>query len=307
MKFAEDWFPLGSFKDQKTDGLYIDKTLADNLNILSERITDDMHFLGLICGHDAVGNGKSTLAQHVGCYLTWKINQQHKLNNTFTQRNIVFKGEELTQRSFEMPRYSVLVLDEGDDLTTHGMKELSVRLKRYFRKCRQLNQILLLILPSFFELPRFYALNRSHFLIDVKFYGKFERGVFSFYGMKSKKNLYLKGKKWWDYDSSKSDFDGRFVGCYSFYPDLETNVATYKRYKYEDMSDDHELGKAQKKQTERDIKMKLFKRLRDKFKQITIKQLAEVFDITERTGNSWLKATNTLENEVSTENENATI
>ena len=160
-----------------------------------------MTFLGLISGHDMVGDGKSTLLTQVGTYLTWKINQLHGTNNTFTDKNLVFGGTDLEKVSFELPKYSVIGLDEGDDVTTHGMKEFAQHLKRYFRKCRQLNQIILVILPSFFEFPKFYALNRSHFLIDIFFQGEYERGYFNFYGPYAKKNLYLKGKKEWDYNA----------------------------------------------------------------------------------------------------------
>lgn len=238
MKFAEDIFPKGTFKGQQTDGAFINENLAVNLDIYAKKIVDDMHFALIISGNDSVGNGKTTLSTHAGCYLTYKINKQHNINNTFTHMNMVFKAKDLVKRSFELPKYSVIVLDEGDDLTEHSMKHSAKELKRYFRKCRQLNQILILILPSFFELPRFYALARSHCLMNVKFMGEFNRGYFDFYGPKQKKYLYLKGKRDWNYDISPSDFQGRFFSSYTFFPDVDKEIELYKKNKYDDMIED---------------------------------------------------------------------
>lgn len=291
MKFAEEIFPKGTFKGQQTDGAYLDKNLSANLDILARKIKNDMHFLLLITGHDGVGNGKSTLMTHVGSYLTWKINQIHKINNSFTARNMTFSGKQLEKRSFELPPLSVIGLDEGDDLTIHGMKDLASNLKRYFRKCRQLNQILILILPSFFELPKFYALSRSVFLLDVQFKGEFERGYFDFYSGQRKKLLYLKGKKEWDYNCVNSDFSGRFFSSYCFFPDLEGNIKGYKESKYED------LNKEEKKEpTPKEIltsySVEVCKRFRKVQPKITLKQLSEGFNVHERTIIRWIAKDN---------------
>jgi hypothetical protein len=296
MKFAEDIFPKGTFKGQETDGAYINETLAKNLDVIAKKIGDDMHFLGIISGHDMVGDGKTTMATHVGAYLTHKVNQCWKVNNQFTDKNMVFNSVELVERSFELPPYSIIVLDEGDDLTTHGMKELAVRLKRFFRKCRQLNHILLLILPSFFELPKFYALSRSHFLIDVMFMNEFERGYFKFYGAHSKKLLYIKGKKEWDYDSWKPDFKGRFFSSYVFFPDLKGCTDRYKEHKLSDMHDDSDekIDKRTKAQIEQDIKVKLFKQVHVN-STLSVKELSRQFGINIRTGFKWLEAENDRE------------
>ena len=294
MKFAEEIFPKGTFKNQETDGAYINETLASNMDVIANKIADDMTFMGIISGHDMVGDGKTTIATHIGTYLTWKINQIHKTNNTFTDKNLVFNSDDIQDISFKLPPYSVIVLDEGDDLTTHGMKDLAVRLKRYFRKCRQLNQILILILPSFFELPKFYALNRSHFLIDVMFQKEYERGYFKFYSPFSKKMLYLNGKREWNYDAYRSDFHGRFFSSYTFFPELEDCIKRYKRKKYEDMVNDSKdsAKKLDPETIKRQTTIKLFRQLRRNLKEITIDRLAAGFGVSGRTGDRWLSKEN---------------
>jgi len=289
MKYAEKLFPKGSFKDQKTDGAYIDGTLAENLDIFAKRIIDDMHFLILISGNDMVGNGKTTIGTQVGAYLTNKINELHNLNNSFTSDNVVFKGGDLSVTSFKLPKLSVVLLDESDDLKEHAMKDTTLKLKRYFRKCRQQNQILILITPSFFELSKFYALARSHCLINVKFYDDFRRGTFDFYGANSKKKLYLKGKKEWNYDVQREDFSGMFSSSYTFFPDLDDNIKKYKARKYYDMEHDADDDAPENwKQMEIELRIKLFGDLYTKLGDVTIKRIADGFGVSERTGKRYL-------------------
>jgi len=292
MKYAEEFFPMGSLPDQRTPGAYIDGTLAKNLDVYAKKIKNDMHFLIIITGNDSVGNGKSTLATQIGSYLTYRINELHNTENEFNSSDVYFNSKELTINSIEKPAYKIQQLDEGDDLTTHGMKELAVRLKRYFRKCRQLNQILILILPSFFELPKFYALARSHCLINVKFGGEFERGYFDFYGPSSKKKLYLKGKREWDYDVVSSDFSGVFSQSYHFLTanmpeQLKKEINKYKKRKFDDTRDDHivQLEEADKKK----YKKELFLELHEKMPFVTMKQWTEGFLVTEMTLYNWIK------------------
>lgn len=289
MKFAEELYPKGTFKGQETDGAYINENLAKNLDVLAKKVSDDMTFLGLISGHDMVGDGKTTLLTQVGTYLTWKINQLQGTNNTFTDKNLVFGGTDLEKVSLELPRYSVIGMDEGDDVTTHGMKEFAQKLKRYFRKCRQLNQIIIIILPSFFEFPKFYALNRSHFLIDVFFQGEYERGYFKFYGPLAKKMLYLKGKKEWNYDAWHSDFNGRFFSSYCFFPDLEGCTKRYKRKKYEDMvNDNQEELKLSPEKIKKQVMVDLITKLYQNYPKFNIKQCSAATGIAVRTLYNWL-------------------
>lgn len=289
MKFLESEYPKGTFPKQKSHGAYINETLANNLDTYARKIVDDMHFLIIISGNDAVGNGKTTLATHIGSYLTNKINELHGTTNSFTSKNVALNAKKLVKQSFENPQYSIQLLDEGDDLTTHGMKQAAVELKRYFRKCRQLNQILIMIIPSFFELPRFYALARSHALINVKFHGEFDRGVFDFYGPKQKKKLYIKGKKDWDYDAARPDFDGGFFSQYTFFPGLKDETKAYKKKKYDDMIEDAQEDHNQLSplQVERMIIARTFRMVKDGLPKIKQKDLAAAFRISARTASKY--------------------
>lgn len=225
-------FPKGTFPDQKTDGLYMDGYIKENLDVMAKRISDDMQFVAIVSGKGTVRNGKSTFAQHQGYYFTHKVNEIHKLNNKFTVNNIVFKADELIEKAFTLPKYSVLVLDEGDDLTAQHYSQLAIKLRRFFRKCGQLNLFLILLIPDYFELPRMYAVTRSTYLVNVMFAADFRRGYFEFYSGEKKRALYYKGKRFGDYNCVHPNFKGRFPKPYV------VDDEEYRKKKMADMMDD---------------------------------------------------------------------
>lgn len=259
-KVCEELYPKGTYKNQLSDGYYMEGFLKENIDIMAERVVDDMQFVGVISGRGTVRNGKSTLAQQIGFYFNYKVNKMHKLNNKFTAKNIVFKSNELIDTAFELPPYSVLVLDEGDDLTAQHYSRLAIRLRKFFRKCGQLNLFILLLIPDFFELPRPYAVARSTFLIDVSFQGKFERGFFDFYSLDKKRELYYKGKRYGDYKCVNSNFQGRFINLYT------VDEEEYRKKKYDDMFDDKGDNETQYSRKELNLKyIELIKKMEEAF------------------------------------------
>jgi len=282
VKVCEKQFPKGSNPKQKSDGFYMDGYLKENLDILAEKIADDQQFVILISGSGQVRVGKSVLAQQIGSYLTYKVREMHRVrNNKFDLSNIVFKAKDLKKKALELPKYSVVTLDEGDDLTEHYLSALSKELRKFFRKCGQLNQFIILLLPDFFELPRSYAITRSICLVDVHFYKKFERGYFKFYNFKAKKNLYLRGKKFSDYDIVNPNFSGRFTNFYT------VNETAYRSKKWRDLSNIDEAEEKTITQKLKDNNVILFKKLYQNL-GLTIAKLAQGFGISLRTAHRWL-------------------
>lgn len=282
MKILENKYPKGSLPNQKTDGRYVDETLYENLKIAAKNIVKDMTFLG-VCATSKldVGSGKSTLMQQIAEAYSDLVNQYHGTKLEVTMKNIVFRPQELIKRAFELPKYSCIILDEWEE--THYWSELAMALRQFFRKCRQLNLFIIIIIPNFFQLPMSYALSRSLFFIDVKFEGEFERGYFSFYNFKKKKDLYILGKKTQNYYVVKPDFSGRFVEGYVV-PREE-----YEKAKRQDMIDSEE--RVRPEITERNVKIKLFKQVCKQLKgKIPVKEIATGFGVTQRTATTWLKA-----------------
>jgi hypothetical protein len=280
MKILLDKYPLGSLKGQKTVGRYIDGTLYENLKILAKTIVNDMTFMALISSSTLeVGTGKSVFSQTLGEAFQEEINIQHKFNLTFTMKNIVFNSEQLIERAFELPKYSCLILDEGDDLDSHYYSKLSFTLRKFFRKCRQLNLFIIIILPNFFQIPAPYAISRSVFFIDVRFEGEFERGYFYFYSFGKKKDLYIQGKKTQNYGVVRPDFSGRFTDGYAV-PEAE-----YRKAKYEDMVNDNEESKTLSKD---EIIKELFNEIHQRNPNFSVYTLSELFGISKTSGYRWI-------------------
>ena len=281
MKILEDKYPIGSLPGQKTPGRYIDGILKENIDILAKNIMKDMTYLGVISSSTLeVGTGKSVFVQQLCEAYLDAVNKKHGLNLKLTMNNIVFRPKDIIKRSFSVPQYSVIICDEWED--ANYWSELGITLRQFFRKCRQLNLFILIIIPNFFQLPMSYAISRSVFFIDVKFSGEFDRGYFSFYNFARKKTLYIKGKKTQYYGIVQPNFTGRFGDGYV------VDEAQYRDGKRYDLERQEELEK--KPINERDISVKLFYKLYTHFKnRITIPDLSEGFGFTSRTGDAWLK------------------
>ncbi len=291
MKILEDKYPLGSLPGQKTPGRYIDGILHQNISILAKNIVKDMTYLGIISSSTLeVGTGKSVFAQQLcEAYLN-AVNKFHNFNLELTMNNLVFTPKEIIKRSFKVPRYSVIICDEWED--THYWSELGISLRQFFRKCRQLNLLMIIIIPNFFQLPMSYAISRSVFFVDVRFSGEFDRGYFSFYNFAKKKKLYLKGKKQQDYGVVQPNFTGRFVDGYV------VNEPEYHKVKREDLERQEEVEK--KPITPREITSKLFIKIYKHFKKdkkTTISELSKVFGVTTRTGHKWMQEGKIIEEE----------
>ena len=281
-KVCSKEFPMGSYSGQKSDGMFINDGVKHSVDILARNIQKDMQFVGLYSGDGTVRNGKSTCAQQHAYYYSWKISKLTGKNIPFTMDNIVFRAEDLIKKAFKLPKYSCIILDEGDDLTAHYFSHLSKNLKKFFRKCGQLNLFIILILPDFFELPSNYALIRSNFLINVHFLDEFTRGYFKFYGPKSKKNLYLYGKRWKDYDASPADFPGKFIHLYTVDEEI------YRKAKLDDMMSSEEEEISTKDQL-RNQKITYFNSVHEYFPKLLIKDLCCAFKISKRVATEYLK------------------
>lgn len=280
MKILEDKYPKGTWKYQRSSGRYVDKNYYENLRILAKKIVDDMTFFA-VCSSSTleVGTGKSVFMTQTGEIWSHLVKEIHGIDVEFKMDNVVFKPKDLIERSFKVPKYSCILLDEWED--SHYWSELGMSLRQFFRKCRQLNLFIIAIIPNFFQLPMNYAISRSVFFVDVRFEGEFERGYFRFYNYKKKKELYMKGKKFHDYNVVAPDFDGRFFQGYGIDED------EYRKAKYDDMINSEEEEK--KKLSENDIKIKIAKQFKSNCPEISNKTIARGFAVSERTIYQWFK------------------
>ena len=278
VKYCIDKYPKGSFPRQQTSGRYMDGTLHENISVLAKSIVKDMTFLGVgFSSTLEVGAGKSVLFQQIGEAYTEQVNKLHNLNIPFTKDNIVFHPKDLIETAMTLPKYSCIILDEWDD--AHYWSELATTLRTFFRKCRQLNLFMLAIIPNFFQMQIGYAVSRSIFAIDVKFEENFDRGFFEFYSFKKKKDLYLKGKKSYDYNVIRSDFIGKFPDGYAVGREEYLTKKRIDLQKYEE--------KEKKVLTEREMNIKLIHQFRKNKPELTLNEYASLFGTSKRTISRW--------------------
>jgi hypothetical protein len=221
MRVCKKWFP-------KTDGFFMDDRLAMQLEVLLKNIRNDWDFTIIITGQGEVRVGKSMIAMQIACYWAYEMFERYKIKLPFNiNENFVFEGKELIKKGNYLGityQYSPLVFDEaGADLEGRKIQQGSTQdVLDYFRECGQYNMLNILVLPEYFDLPKGIALSRSIFLIDVFYQANeeaiFERGFFNFYSRRSKKWLYLKGKRDLNYSCVKSDFGVRAGKFFRFYP-----------------------------------------------------------------------------------------
>lgn len=283
MKILEEKYPKGTFKHQKSDGRFIDGYLYENIETLAKRIVDDMTFLGIVYSSTLeVGTGKSVLCTQMGETWSYLMKKIHNIDVPFTMNNIVFKPKDLIERAFKVPKYSFILLDEWED--AHYWSELGMSLRKFFRKCRQLNLFMMVIIPSFFQMPISYAVSRSVFAIDVKFEQDFQRGFFSFYSFNKKKELYIKGKKFYNYNVVRPDFDGRFFDGYG------VDEETYRATKLRDMQEfDEDEQRPSKATIEKEVKAKIAYNVVNNDTGMTTKILAQAYGCSERTIQQYAK------------------
>lgn len=282
MKILLNKYPKGTYKGQMSDGKFMDGYLYENLKILAKRIVDDMTFMGVIFSSTLeVGTGKSVLATQIGEAWTEIMKDMHNIDVPFTINNIVWKPKDLIERAFQVPKYSFILLDEWEDQTYWS--QLGMTLRQFFRKCRQLNLFMMVIIPNWFQLNLSYAVSRSVFAIDVKFEKDFQRGYFSFYSFQAKRNLYIKGRKEHNYHVVRPTFNGQFIDGYGI------DETEYRKKKMQDMMEYDKENDKPKPLDVRLVTIKAFQELRKKIPKMPMKVLAEAFGVSEKSGFNWLK------------------
>jgi hypothetical protein len=222
---CEDWFPLTGKDKRPAPGFYMNDMLKEQLDILIKNVKNDWDFTIIIGGQGEMRVGKSMLGMQIGSYWTYMIEKLYGIKVPFNiKENFVLNGNELVSKGNKLGekyKYAVLDYDEAaDDLeSTKVMRASTQAIKDHLRKAAQYNMLNIIIQAEFFEIPKSIALSRSVCLLDVYYVpdknGIFQRGYFNFFGRRTKKKLYLFGKKELNYQCVKPDFFGTFNNFYT--------------------------------------------------------------------------------------------
>lgn len=148
--------------------------------------------------------GKSTMGLTIGYILS---------DGTLTVNNIAANTTEAIEKLENLPDKSVLVIDEAALMLSSKdvMKKEQRQIIKILNIIGMKRMILIVIIPNFFDLNRYIAVDRSRFLIKVYSDKNGKRGRFAYWGEKRKSILYKYGKKHYDsYDHPKANFRGTF-------------------------------------------------------------------------------------------------
>lgn len=194
---------------------YMDGIKKDNLDKANTAIKNDWDMLFIYDGIE--GSGKS-----VCC-----MQDAYFCDETLTIDRITFTPKEFRKAIMNAKKYQAVVYDEAyTGLSSRAtMSMINRTLISMLAEIRQRNLFVFVVMPTFFDLDKYVALWRSRALIHIYTHG-FKRGYFMFYNAQKKKDLYINGKKYYNYNKPEANFIGRFV---NHYPINETEYKEKKR------------------------------------------------------------------------------
>lgn len=180
----------------------IDSVLKSNFDYAKTAVDKKWDMCFVIDGREGVA--KSTLGKMAGFYLS---------NGDFSVDNIVFTAEQFYEAVDKAKPKTAIVFDEmvmaglsGDAIT--GMQK---GLIKKFTLIRKKQLYIILIVPYFFMLQKYFALSRTSFLINCYSPNGIDRGFFKLYNYGEKNFLYVVGHKFWHYNpKAKFSFKGTF-------------------------------------------------------------------------------------------------
>jgi hypothetical protein len=217
--------------------------LKENLDLIKENNENDWDFKHLYSGDGMTRTGKSTIACQCAQY------EDPTFSDNWRER-VIFDGKKLKEIAYKIGKNKAIVYDEAREGldSKKQMEKYTKNLLDFFSQCGNLNQMIHIVLPEFFELPKTIAITQSIYLINCYARNGFERGYFDFFNRKDKKYLYVKGTKFLDYTSQRPTFKGTFINWLPFdraeYETLKTEALKKAQEKedYEalkDISDTH--------------------------------------------------------------------
>lgn len=186
------------------DAFYMDGYLKSNFEIAKKVIRKDWDMVFAVDGSEGCGKSMITMQMAKFC------------DPELTLDNIVFTPTDFRKAIMESKPYQSIVYDEAyTGLSSRATMSLINRtLISMLAEIRQRNLFVFIVMPCFFDLDKYVTLWRSRALIHVYTGTNFQRGFFSFYNADRKKQLYMLGKKYYNYYKPKPNFRGRFTNNY---------------------------------------------------------------------------------------------
>ena len=215
---------------------YLDGYTKNLLDQSIKYIKQDWDMMFIVDGEE--GSGKSVLSQQNAFYC----------DQSFNIDRVAMTPEELLKViTTNKEKYKSFTYDEalGGLSTRNTMSKTNKLLVGTFAECRQQNMFGFITLPSFFDLDKNLALWRVRGLFHTYKDDDWRRGYFAFYDRDKLKQLYLLGKKFYNYKCVKPNFIGRFTNKYVL------DETEYRRKKKKALKDKRKLMETDGKDEEK--------------------------------------------------------
>lgn len=198
---------------------YIDGYLKDNLDHMKKSVDKFWDMVGAIDGPEGVA--KSTLSQMLGYYLS---------DGNLKLDNIVFTTEQFTEAVNRSKPKDCIIFDEMvmGGMSADALTTMQKELTKQFTLIRKKQLFIILVIPYFHMLQKYYGLSRTKFLIHCYTPDWIERGYFKFYNYDQKNYLYVRGHKYWNYPK---DCSFAFRGKFTNYTNQFINQKAYEEKK----------------------------------------------------------------------------
>ena len=178
----------------------MDKIVLERIpKIRKEVLKHDKDKIFLVDGRE--GCGKSTFAQQLA----------RELDPDFNIDKITFTADEFIReiKSPKRKKGDCIILDEAFTAinSRQALSQVNRAMVGVATEMRQLNLFVIICLPSFFDLDKYFAIWRSDILFHLYFDKKTgERGRYIIFPFKKKLQLYLNGKKTYSYAKPHSPY-----------------------------------------------------------------------------------------------------
>ena len=265
-----EWIELAA---GSKEGLYIDGYHKQNLDDARHVIKKDWDMIFVYDGYE--GSGKSVKCMQDAFYCDPTLNIER----------ITFNPTDFEKAIVGADKFTSVVLDEAyGGLSSRGaMSQINKKIVQMLTVIRAKNLFIFIVLPSFFDLDKYVALWRSRALIHVYTGNNFQRGFFKFYNSEKKKDLYVNGKKAYNYKVVKPNFMGRFTNTYV------VDEEEYRKKKEKtSMDSTKDTSRVYTSSITKKIKKDVANTLKEKSLGLTQKQIAEILNVSYMTIHNYL-------------------
>jgi len=223
------------------------------------------------------GSGKSSVA------LQWAS----AFDDSFNLSKVAFNAKQFDKIVKDPARKKgeCIVLDEGYGAINSRatMSSVNRSMVQLGTEMRQLNLFVIIVLPSFFDLDRYFGLWRSDILLHVYIRKNGRRGRYCIYPFNKKKALYLKGKKTYNYFAVRTKHKGfQFNKGYGVLDDVEYRSKKATAFREE------EIERVPVKTIQKESKIKVLRNLMEDGTERTQKEYGKLLGVTQKTISKYL-------------------